>query len=211
MKAVSRHVTVVDDDDALRAVLIQVLEEKGYVVRAFSCPLEFQANAGEISEGALLLDMRMPGLTGGELHAWLKARGYERPIVFISGQSMAFEIVEAWRQEAVDFLLKPFSLAQLFNAVQKALEVDARRRWRAAHERKLRLLWAGLTRREREVCHLMTKGYANREIAALHGSLPATVKLHRSRVLEKMMVDSLPSLVRVFDGIDISHWIETEN
>ena len=204
-------VYLVDDDDDLRQALVYVLEKAGYQVLAFASPTQFQKVALQLGDGALLLDMRMPELSGLELQAWLKEKGCRIPVIFISGESLPFEIIEALKQEAIDFLLKPFAMARLFEAVEKALAVGAQQRALELRALRVQQLWSGLTPREREVCHLMTRGFANREIAEVHGSLPATVKLHRSRVLEKMAVESLPALVELLDGFDLSAWLLQES
>ena len=198
---------LVDDDDDVRQSVQYALESAGYLVRAFTGPKNFQTFAPNITKGVILLDMRMPDFSGLEVQAWLKKHGYRTPIVFISGESQPYEIIEAMKLDAVDFLLKPFALSKLLEAVEKALALDASRQEKASRELRVRQLWGNLTPREREVCHLMTKGYANREIAELHQSVPDTVKLHRRRVMEKMAVDSLPDLVQLLEGLDLPHWL----
>jgi two-component system response regulator FixJ len=199
---------LVDDDDAVRQAIKYALESAGYQVCAFAGAPDFQACVPSITEGVLILDMRMPAVTGLDLQTWLRSNGYRIPIVFVSGESQSDEIVEALKMDAVDFLIKPFALPRLLEAVEKALNLDARCRQMASRERQVRLLWSSLTPREREVCHLMKKGYANREIAEVHQSLPDTVKQHRRRVLEKMQVDSLPELLELLEGFDLSSWLD---
>ncbi len=201
-------VYLVDDDDDVRQAIKYALESADYQVRAFVGAQDFQAIAPRITEGVLILDMRMPGVSGLELQKWLSDRGYRIPIVFISGESLSIEIIDALKLDAVDFLIKPFALPKLLEAVEKASRLDKFIREKTIRERKVRLLWSNLTPREREVCHLMKKGYANREIALVHQSLPDTVKQHRRRVLEKMQVDSLPALLELLEGFDLSSWLE---
>ena len=199
---------LVDDDDAVRQTIKYALESAGYQVHAFAGAQDFQACVHGITEGVLILDMRMPAVSGLELQVWLRDHGYRIPIVFVSGESQSDEIIEALKMDAVDFLIKPFPLPRLLEAVEKALKLDVRQRQMATRERQVRLLWSSLTPREREVCHLMTKGYANREIAEVHQSLPDTVKQHRRRVLEKMQVDSLPALLELLEGFDLLSWLD---
>jgi FixJ family two-component response regulator len=201
-------VYLVDDDDDVRQAIEHALESAGYLVRAFVGAQDFQAIAPRITEGVLVLDMRMPGVSGLELQRWLIERGYRIPIVFISGESQSIEIIDALKLDAVDFLIKPFALSKLLEAVEKASRLDKFIREKTIRERKVRLLWSNLTPREREVCHLMKKGYANREIAEVHQSLPDTVKQHRRRVLEKMQVDSLPALLEFLEGFDLLSWLQ---
>ena len=203
-------VYLVDDDDDVRQAIKYALESTGYLVRAFVDAQDFQAIASRITEGILILDMRMPGVSGLELQRWLIDRGYRIPIVFISGESQSIEIIDALKLDAVDFLIKPFALSKLLEAVEKASRLDKFIREKTIRERKVRLLWSNLTPREREVCHLMKKGYANREIAEVHQSLPDTVKQHRRRVLEKMQVDSLPALLEFLEGFDLLSWLQDD-
>ena len=203
-------VYLVDDDDDVRQAIKYALESAGYQVRAFVGAQNFQAIASSITEGVLILDMRMPGVSGLELQRWLIDRGYRIPIVFISGESQSIEIVDALKLDAVDFLIKPFALSKLLEAVEKASRLDKLIREKTIRERKVRLLLSNLTPREGEVCHLMKKGYANREIAEVHQSLPDTVKQHRRRVLEKMQVDSLPALLEFLEGFDLLSWLQDD-
>jgi two-component system response regulator FixJ len=183
---------------------VQAAAAAGHQVRAFVGAQDFQVIASRITAGVLILDMRMPGVSGLELQGWLIDRGYRIPIVFISGESQSIEIIDALKLDAVDFLIKPFALPKLLEAVEKAFKLGACIRQTTLREPQVRLLWSGQTPREREVCHLMKKGYANREIAEVHQSLPDTVKQHRRRVLEKMQIDSLPALLELLEGFNLS-------
>jgi len=135
-------VYLVDDDDDVRQAIKYALESAGYQVRAFVGAQNFQAIASSITEGVLILDMRMPGVSGLELQRWLIDRGYRIPIVFISGESQSIEIVDALKLDAVDFLIKPFALSKLLEAVEKASRLDKLIREKTIRERKVRLLWS---------------------------------------------------------------------
>lgn len=131
-------------------------------------------------------------------------------MIFISGQSSPQEIIDALQGGAHDFLLKPFSLDALLGTVQRAFAHQNEDLDQAENSRRLAARWAGLTRREREVCVLMLKGLANREIASLHGSVPGTVKVHRARVLEKMGAHTLSDLFRLVGSEDLQRWLDGE-
>jgi two-component system response regulator FixJ len=145
----------------------------------------------------ILLDIRMPEMSGLTLQIEMKRKGRETPIIFISGESQPSEIIEAMKQGAVDFLLKPFGLETLLLAVDMALQKDKVQQAQKTSALNVQERFMRLTEKEREVCRWMVKGYGNKEIANINGSAPATVKLHRSRVLEKMGCASLPELLQM--------------
>ena len=147
----------------------------------------------------------MPEMSGLTLQAEMKRKGRETPIIFISGESQPSEIIEAMKQGAVDFLLKPFGLETLLQAVDIALQKDKFQQAQKTSALNVQERFMRLTEKEREVCRWMVKGYGNKEIANLNGSAPATVKLHRSRVLEKMGCSSLPELLHM--AMDSEHKI----
>jgi FixJ family two-component response regulator len=128
-------------------------------------------------------------------------QGRITPIIFISGESQPSEIIEALKKGAVDFLLKPFGLQSLVNAIDVALEKDKSGLSQRIKVKNAQERFSNLTEKEREICYWMIKGYGNKEIANLNGSAASTVKLHRSRVLEKMGCISLSELLElVMDG-----------
>jgi FixJ family two-component response regulator len=145
----------------------------------------------------ILLDMRMPQMTGTELQIILRKNGRETPIIFISGESQPTEIIEAMKLGAIDFLLKPFSMESLMTAIENGLKKDRARHNALVQDMDIRQRFGRLTEKEQEICRLMIKGYGNKEIAELNGSAPATVKLHRSRVLDKMGAETLPELIEM--------------
>ena len=198
------HIYLVDDDASIRSALAGTLERQGFSVTTYASAAEFLQHATPVSPSVVLLDMRMPGQSGVEVQADLKRHGWTTPIIFISGESLPAQIVQAMKQGASDFLLKPFSMHALLAAVAQALEKD-----RATHEVLVRTLaveklYASLTPREREVLEAIIEGKTNKEIAASDGSAPATIKLHRSRVLSKMQVESAAELISLTSGIDMS-------
>jgi len=191
------HIYLIDDDPSIRRSLAFSLSSERYSIQTFESPAAFMRDALPITPAVILLDIRMPDTTGLDLQLSLLKDGRETPIVFISGESQPAEIIEAMKHGAVDFLLKPFGLKALVTAVDRALEKD-----RARHNERMKSLnvherFQGLTDKEREICRWMVKGYGNKEIAAFNGTSPSTVKLHRSRVLEKMGCEALSDLLEL--------------
>ncbi len=198
------HIYLVDDDASVRSALTGMLERQGFSVNAYASADEFLKHATRVSPAVLLLDMRMPKQNGADLQRDLAKHGWTTPTIFISGESLPAQIVQAMKQGASDFLLKPFSMQELLTAVDQALEKD-----RADHSlfmkaRAVEKLYATLTPREREVFDAIIVGKTNKQIATADGSAAATIKLHRSRVLAKMQVDSVSALIDLISDIDIS-------
>lgn len=191
------HIYLIDDDPSVRRSLAFSLSSARYSIQTFDSPDAFLRDALPITPAVIVLDVRMPGTNGLALQSDLKMQGRETPIIFISGESQPSEIIEAMKKGAVDFLIKPFGLETLVQAIDLALLKDKERLHRKInamniHERLMRL-----TDKEREICRWMVKGYGNKEIAIMNGSAAATVKLHRSRVFEKMGCSSLPELLEM--------------
>jgi FixJ family two-component response regulator len=189
------HVYLIDDDPSIRRSLAFSLSSIRYSIQTFDSPASFLRDALPITPAVILLDIRMPEMTGLALQHEMKLKGRETPIVFISGESQPTEIIEAMKQGAVDFLLKPFGLDVLLKAIDLALHKDKLQQTKKTNALNIQDRFMRLTDKEREVCRWMVKGYGNKDIANLNGSAPATVKLHRSRVLEKMGCTSLPELI----------------
>ena len=189
------HVYLIDDDPSIRRSLAFSLSSIRYSIQTFDSPASFLRDALPITPAVILLDIRMPEMTGLALQHEMKLKGRETPIVFISGESQPTEIIEAMKQGAVDFLLKPFGLDVLLKAIDLALQKDKLQQTKKTNALNIQDRFMRLTDKEREVCRWMIKGYGNKDIANLNGSAPATVKLHRSRVLEKMGCASLPELI----------------
>lgn len=189
------HVYLIDDDPSIRRSLAFSLSSIRYSIQTFDSPASFLRDALPITPAVILLDIRMPEMTGLALQHEMKLKGRETPIVFISGESQPSEIIEAMKQGAVDFLLKPFGLDVLLKAIDLALQKDKVQQAKKTSALNIQDRFMRLTDKEREVCRWMIRGYGNKDIANLNGSAPATVKLHRSRVLEKMGCASLPELM----------------
>lgn len=189
-------VCVVDDDDAVRLSIGLLVETLGFPVRCFAGALELLAE-GEALEQAhcLVLDVRMPGLSGVGLQERLGRLGSEIPIIFVSAHGDVPMVARAMREGAFDFLQKPFNEQVLLDRVSEAVLVAGQRRAEAAWQQAFRARLDGLTAREREVLDGMTAGRLNKQIAEDLGISMKTVEQHRARVMEKLQVESVAELV----------------
>lgn len=188
---------IVDDDEGVRNSLCFLLKTVGLATRAFALASEFLEAYRPEQPGCLILDVRMPGMSGLELQQQLNVRGATIPVIFITGHGDVPMAVEAMQQGAFDFLQKPFRDQDLIDRVQRALERDARSRAALAEHAKIRQRLHSMTPREREVMRLMTSGKPNKIMAADLGVSQRTVEIHRARVMEKSGAASLAQLVRM--------------
>lgn len=191
-------VCVVDDDDAVRLSISLLVETLGLRVRNYANAMELLAD-GEALELAhcLILDVRMPGLSGVGLQERLLRLGSTIPIVFVSAHGDVPMVARAMREGAFDFLQKPFNEQVLLDRVQEAVQHAARRREEAVRLSDIRARLDALTMREREVMQGMVAGRLNKQIADSLGISMKTVEQHRAKVMEKLRVDSLAELVRM--------------
>ena len=187
---------MIDDDASMRSSLSRMLINYGYSVSVFERPENFIEESIPVSPAAILLDMRMPTMPGTELQKRLNELGRNTPIIFISGESMPHEIVTAMKQGAIDFLFKPFNLDDLLKAVASAVEKDKEVFKVTVQSMTVTQRYESLTPREKQVCTLLVEGLMNKDIAVRLGTTDATIKVHKSRVMEKMQADSLQDLVR---------------
>ena len=190
-------VFVVDDDRAMRDSLSWLLDSVGLRVRSYATAAEFLADHDPAQPGCLVLDVRMPGMSGLDLQAELARRGVELPTIVITGHAEVSMAVRAVKAGALDFIEKPFSDQLLLDRVRQALEVDLEAREVRRRREDARRRLATLTAREREVLDLVVAGKANKEIASALGVSPKTVEVHRAHVMSKMCVDSLAELIRI--------------
>jgi len=189
-------VFVVDDDDAMRASLCWLIGSVDLNVEAYGSAAEFLESYDQ-RPGCMVLDIRMPGMSGLELQNELKARGIGLPVIFITGHGDVPMALKAVKAGALDFFEKPFSHQELLDRIQEALTADAEARRERAARKRIAVRWEALTAREREVTDLLVAGHANRAIAAQLGISVRTVEVHRAHVMEKMKTDSLASLVQM--------------
>jgi len=190
-------VFVVDDDEGVRNSLRFLLKSVGLPTRALASAAEFLETYKPSQPGCLVLDVRMPGMSGLELQQQLNLRGAVIPVIFITGHGDIPMAVEAMQQGAFDFLQKPFRDQDLIDRIQRALERDARNRAALHEHARIRERLDSLTPREREVLSLMTRGKPNKIMAAELGVSQRTVEIHRARVMEKSGAASLAQLVRM--------------
>ena len=190
-------VFVLDDDPVLRAALTDLLSSVQLQVRAFGSAQELLQSEFPASPSCLVLDVRLPGLSGLDLQAELTKINNAIPIIFITGHGNVPMSVRAMKAGAVDFLIKPFREDELLDAVAAALEGDRKRRSDAKAMLELQEMFNSLTGREREVMGFVTGGLLNKQIAHQLGLSEITVKLYRGNVMRKMKADSVADLVRM--------------
>lgn len=197
MKDKPSTVFVVDDDDAVRTSLRLLLKSVGLPVETYASAQEFLDAYDADRAGCLVLDIRMPGMSGLELQQKLNELHAILPIVFITGHGDVPMAVEAMQHGAVDFIQKPFRDQDLIDRINQALEKDWENRDGLRERDAIRRRIGQLTPREREVLELVTKGKANKVIAGDLDVSQRTVEIHRARVMEKMGASSLAHLVRM--------------
>ena len=197
-------VFVVDDDESVRTALKRLLKSAGHKVITFSCAEDFFEHDHRFDvSGCLVLDIRMPGLSGLELQNQMAAAGINIPIIFITGHGNVPASVRAMKAGAVDFLEKPFDDLALLDAIHRAIAKDTRAKQAQAKIREINQRVASLTPREREVFTLVVTGMLNKQIAFELGTCEKTIKVHRARVMQKMFAESFADLVRLSEKADV--------
>jgi FixJ family two-component response regulator len=199
----SPTVFVIDDDEDMRSALGNLLRSVGHEVRLFGSTAEFLQEAPPDAPGCLVLDVRLPGMSGLDFQNKLASTNAHIPIVFMTGHGDIPMSVKAMKAGAVDFLTKPFRDQDMLDAVGAAIERDRRRRQQAKAVSELRALFEALSAREREVMALVTKGLMNKQVAAEIGLSEITVKIHRGNAMRKMGAKTLADLVRMAEVLDI--------
>ncbi len=189
-------VYVVDDDPAVRKGLDRLLRSAGLAVEAFASAAEFLARDGQDGVGCVVLDVRMPGISGMDLQADLVAQGVDLPVIFLTGHGDIPMSVEAMKTGALDFLTKPVDAEVLLNAVRQALDRHRAARTGRLETQAMRTRMESLTPRELEVLRCIITGALNKQIAAHLGIAEKTVKIHRARVMEKTGAASVAELVQ---------------
>ena len=194
-------VFVIDDDPSMRLALEDLVTTVGLEVRAFGAPQEFLQSKPPDAPGCLVLDVRLPGMSGLTLQKELAKEGLALPVIFITGHGDIPMSVRAMKAGAVEFLTKPFHDQDLLDAIHAALERDRKRRREAVRLAELRERFATLSERERQIMTLVVIGRPNKQIAAELTLSEMTVKVHRGQVMRKMVARSLPELVRMADRL----------
>jgi FixJ family two-component response regulator len=196
-------VFVVDDDPSVRKSLARLIGSAGHTVEAFASAREFLARERYPGPCCLVLDVRMPGLTGLDLQEALANAGRQMPIVFVTGHGDVPMSVKAMKGGAVDFLTKPVDEKDLLAAIERCVARDVRNRGAEARITEIQERVQILTPRETEVFVLVVTGMLNKQIAFELGISEKTVKVHRARVMEKMRAGSVAELVRLADRVGV--------
>jgi len=194
-------VHVVEDDDSLRTALMRLLEAAGHEVRGYASTGDFLMDLPEDRHGCVLLDVQLPGPSGLELQAALQRQSIQLPVIIMTAHPDVAASVRAMKAGAVDFLTKPIDREALFGAVGRALERDATRRTSEAEASALRARFGALSPMERRVFDGIVVGRLNKQIADDLSMAERTVKLHRSRLMEKLGVDSAAELGRLAERL----------
>jgi RNA polymerase sigma factor (sigma-70 family) len=204
MTKTSRSIVfVVDDDPSVRDAIGRLLRTVGLPVKEFGSALEFLAGDRPETPSCLVLDVRLPGISGIDFQRQLNKADIRIPIIFITAHGDVPMSVKAMKAGAVEFLIKPFHDQDLLDAVQTAIEKDRLRRLREAEVAELQQRLSTLTPREREVLPLVISGLLNKQIAAEINTSEATVKVHRSQLMRKLEAKSVPDLVRMAEKMGI--------
>src|ERR1700719_638858 len=189
-------VYVLDDDSDVRNAMDTLMRSVGYKVRTFTSAAELLGAKLSDVPGCLVLDVRMPGMSGLDLQSEMTEAKLDIPIIFITGHADVAMAVRVMKAGAVEFLTKPFHDQELLDSIQRAVERNRLARQQRAGLVELRRRFNSLTRRQREVMEYVVKGLLNKQIAVQLGTSETTIKLHRGQVMLKMQAHSLPDLVR---------------
>lgn len=198
------NVYIIDDDPGVRGSIAELVESVGLVAASFASAQEFMSSARQDGPCCLVLDVRLPGISGLDLQHQLRRAGIAIPIIFITGHADIPMTVQAMKSGAIEFLTKPFRDQDLLDVVQRALNRDRELRERQKLLADLQKRYASLSAREREVMSLVVSGMLNKQIASKLAASETTVKIHRGHVMQKMQAQSLPELVRMADQLKVS-------
>jgi len=199
----SPTVFIVDDDASVRHSIEDLLESVGLQSKCFASAQEFLSSEHSSGPSCLVLDVRLPGISGLDLQRELSKAASRIPIIFITGHADIPMTVKAMKSGAVEFLTKPFREQDLLDAIQRSLARDRERRDKQRALHALEERYAALTARERDVMGLVVSGMPNKQIASALRASETTVKIHRGHVMRKMQAKSLPDLVRMAEKLEL--------
>src|SRR5882672_3264166 len=194
-------VFIIDDDRGIRQSIQDLVESVGLRAESFATGEEFLRRKPTHDPSCLVLDVRLPQMSGLDFQRQLAETGVEIPIIFVTAHGDVPMSVRALKSGAVEFLTKPFRDQDLLDAIQQALQLDHAARQRHAEIHDLQVRYQGLTAREREVMTLVVSGMLNKQIASEIGASEATVKIHRGHVMQKMQAGSVVDLLRMADKL----------
>jgi FixJ family two-component response regulator len=200
----ARTVFIIDDDHGMRDAIQDLVESVGLHAESFASGEEFLTRSRGADPSCIVLDVRLPQMSGLDFQRRLTEAGVQLPVIFITAHGDVPMSVRALKSGAVEFLTKPFRDQDLLDAIQQALEQDSSARELEAEIKTVRLRYQGLTAREREVMTLVVSGISNKKIAQEIGVSEATVKIHRGHVMQKMQAGSLVELLRLADKLGSS-------
>ena len=203
MRNADAVVIIIEDDASMREAIMTLIETVGLTGHMYASGQEFLQHAPPDGPSCLVLDVRLPGLSGLNLQRELARRGMDIPIIFITGHGDIPMSVQAMKAGAVEFLTKPFRDQDLLDAIAQALERDRAARRQRADMTALRQRYDTLTAREREVMQLTVAGLPNKQIASELGTSEKTVNIQRGRMMQKMQADSIAALVRIAEKLDM--------
>lgn len=199
-------VYIVDDDPSICEALANLLESVGILTETYPSAESFKENWSREDAGCLLLDVRLPGLSGVEFQGQMRAAGIDLPIIFMTAHGDIPMVRKVMKAGAIEFLVKPFQREELLKAIQEAFARDRAMREEDDNLRSFRARIRSLSPREREVMAMVTAGKLNKQIAAELNLSEITVKIHRRRVMEKMQADSLAEWVKVCEKAQEPAW-----
>ncbi|MGB7549422.1 MAG: response regulator [Terracidiphilus sp.] len=199
-------VFIVDDDESIREGLCNLLEAVGIDARCYATAEGFRAHWSEAMAGCLLLDARLPGISGVELQEQLRDSGIRIPVIFMTAHGDVPMVRKVMKGGAIEFLTKPFQKEELLHAVDQAFAFDRARREEEGILGTIRARVGSLTPREREVMAMVTAGLLNKQVAGELNLSEITVKLHRRHVMEKMQAGSLAELVKMCERVKEPSW-----
>lgn len=196
---------ILDDDKSVQSALRDLIESEGMSTLCFDSAEQFLQSTARLKAACLIADIRMPGMSGIELQAELKAERCRIPIIFVTGRGDVPSAVSAMKEGASDFFTKPVDGTSLLSSVKRALQQNLVNRREAAEQAGLDARYESLTPREREVLPLLAGGLLNKQVAFELGITEYTVQLHRGHIMRKMEADSFAALVRMADKLSPNH------